>query len=80
MQKKKTEKGDPLVSPGIDVTLTKNEQLLFFSSLCQMVEFDTLKFRRTFLVSSCGLKKISIIVTFHLMKRRLKTVIKDLEI
>ena len=54
---KKPERGDPLVSPGIVCYAEKKEQLLYFSSLCEMVQVDNLKIRRTILVSSCGLNK-----------------------
>ena len=46
----------------------KRKNFFWFSSLGQKVQFDTIKFRRTY--SSCGLKKV---VAFHLMERRLKT-------
>ena len=45
---KKTEKGDPLVSPGIVCYAEKEEKPFLFSSLGQMIQFGTLKFRRTF--------------------------------
>ena len=38
----KTERGDPLVSPGIVCCAEKNEQLFWLSSLGQMVQFDIL--------------------------------------
>ena len=44
MSKKKL-KGDPLVSPGIVCYAEKIEKCFWFSSLCQMVHFDTVKFR-----------------------------------
>ena len=47
--------------------------LLYFSSLWQTVQFDTLKFHRAILVSSCTFKKVPIVAAFHFMKRRLKT-------
>ena len=53
----KTEKGDPLVSPGIVCYAEKQEKPFWFSSLGQMIQFGTIKFRITILVSSCGLKK-----------------------
>ena len=43
-------------SPGI-VCYAEIKGKVWFSSLDQMVQFDTIKFRRTILVSSCGLKK-----------------------
>ena len=58
----KTEKGDPLVSPGMVCYAKKQEKLFWFSSLGQMVQFDAIIFlelSRTILVSSCGYKKKS---------------------
>ena len=43
----KTERGDSLVSPGI-VLRGKKEKSFWFTSLGQMVQFDTIKFRRNF--------------------------------
>ena len=41
-------KGDPFVSPGIVSYSEKKEQLLYVSSLCElMIQFGTLKFRST---------------------------------
>ena len=45
---KQTEREDPLVSPGIVCYAEKEEKLFWFSSLGQMGQFDTIKFRRTF--------------------------------
>ena len=45
---KKTERGDPLVSPGIVCYAEKENKPFWFSSLGQMIEFGTIKFRRTF--------------------------------
>ena len=45
---KKTERGDLLVLPGIESYAEKKEQLFWLNSLGQMVQFGTLKFRRTF--------------------------------
>ena len=53
-------KGDALVSTGF---VCYAENILYFSSLSQMVQFGTLKFRRTILNSSRGLGKV--------LKRRL---------
>ena len=39
--------GDPLVSPRIVCYAEKEEKPFWFSSLGQMVPFDTIKFRRT---------------------------------
>ena len=44
---KKTESGDPLVSLDIVCYAENSLNLFLFSSLGQMVQFDTLKFRRT---------------------------------
>ena len=40
-------KGDPLVSPGTVCYAEKQEKPFWFSSLGQMVQLDTIKFRRT---------------------------------
>ena len=40
--------GDPLVWPDIVCYAEKKEQFFWLSSLGQMVQFDTLKYRRTF--------------------------------
>ena len=45
-QCQKTERGNPLVSPGI-VCNAENEKLFWFISLGQMIQFGTIKFRRT---------------------------------
>ena len=69
-------KGDPLVSPGI-VCCGEKGKIFCLTSLAQMVQFDTLKFRRTsrtISVSSRGLKKVTLIVAFHFMKHRLRTI------
>ena len=41
-------KGDTLVSPGIVCYAEKKEKPFWFSSLGQMMQFATIKFRRTF--------------------------------
>ena len=41
-------KGDPLVSSGIVCYAEKEEKLFWFSSLGQMIQFGTVKFRTTF--------------------------------
>ena len=76
---KKTESGDPLVSPGIVCYAEKEENPFWFSSLGQMILFRTIKFRRTsknyfgqFVWIEKKIKKVTIIVAFHFMKRRLK--------
>ena len=45
---KKTERGDPLVSPGIVCYAGKQEKPFWFSSLGQMVQFRAIIFCRTF--------------------------------
>ena len=74
---KKTERGDPLVSPGMVCYAEKQEKPFWFSSLGQMVQFDAIIFCRTF-KNYFGQfvwieKKVTILVAFHSMKRRLKT-------
>ena len=67
----------PLVSPGIVCYAEKKEKLFWFSSLGQMIQFGTIKFRITFRNYFGQFvrieKKVTIIVAFHFMKRRLKT-------
>ena len=53
-RRKKIEKGDPLVSPGMVCYTGKQENPFWFSSLAQMVQFGAIIFCRTILVSSCG--------------------------
>ena len=45
---KKTERGDPLVSPGMVCYAGKQEKPFWFSSLGQMVQFGAIIFCRTF--------------------------------
>ena len=45
---KKTERGDPLVSPGMVCYAGKQEKLFWFSSLGQIVQFGAIMFCRTF--------------------------------
>ena len=45
---KKTERGDPLVSPGMVCYAGKQEKPFWFSSLGQMVPFGAIIFCRTF--------------------------------
>ena len=45
---KKSERGDPLVSPGNVCYAEKHKKPFWFSSLSQMFQFGTIKFRRTF--------------------------------
>ena len=73
---KKTERGDALVSPGMVFYAEKEEKPFWFSSLGQMIQLGTIKFCRTF-KNYFGQfvwieKKVTIIVAFHFMKRRLK--------
>ena len=44
----KTERWQPLVSPGTVCYAEKQENPFWFSSLGEMVQFDTIIFRRTF--------------------------------
>ena len=73
---KKIERGDSLVSPGMVCYAEKQVKPFWSSSLRQMVQFDTIIFFRTF-KNYFGQfvwieKKVTIIVAFHFMKRRLK--------
>ena len=61
----------------------KEEKPFWFSSLGQMIQFGTIKFCRTFVelfwsvrVDWKKKKKVTIIVAFHFMKRRLKISLK----
>ena len=45
---KKTERGDPLVSPGMVCYAGKQEKPFWFSSLGQIVQFGAIIFCRTF--------------------------------
>ena len=73
----KNERGDSLVSPGMICYAEKQVNSFWSSSLGQMVLFDTIIFCRTF-KNYFGQfvwiekKKVTIIVAFHFMKRRLK--------
>ena len=75
---KKIERGDSLVSPGMVCYAEKQVKPFWSSSLGQMVQFDTIIFCRTF-KNYFGQfvwiekKRVTIIVAFHFMKRRLKT-------
>ena len=71
-------KWDPLVSPGMVCYAEKEENRFWFSSLGQMIQFGTINFCRTFKNYSGQFvwiekKRVTIIVAFHFMKRRLKT-------
>ena len=73
---KKIERGDSLVSSGMVCYAGKQVKPFWSSSLGQMVQFDTIIFCRTF-KNYFGQfvwieKKVTIIVAFHFMKRRLK--------
>ena len=75
---KKIERGDSLVSPGMICYAEKQVKPFWSSSLGQMVLFDTIIFCRTF-KNYFGQfvwieKKVTIIVAFHFMKRRLKII------
>ena len=45
---KKTERGDPLVSPGMVCYAVKQEKPFWFSSLCQMAQLGAIIISRTF--------------------------------
>ena len=78
---KKIERGDSLVSPGMVCYAEKQVKPFWFSSLDQIVQFDTIIFCRTFKnyfgqfvwIEKKKKRKVTIIVAFHFMKRRLKT-------
>ena len=71
-------KGDPLVLPGMECYAEKQGKPFWSSSLGQIVQFDTIIFGRTF-KNYFGQfvwiekKRVTILVAFHFMKRRLKT-------
>ena len=77
---KKIERGDSLVSPGMICYAEKQVKPFWSSSLGQMVLFDTIIFCRTF-KNYFGQfvwiekKRVTIIVAFHFMKRRLKIIL-----
>ena len=76
--RKKIERGDPLVSPGMVCYAEKQEKPFWFSSLGQMLQFGAIIFCRTFVelfwsVRVDRKKRVTIIVAFHFMKRRLMT-------
>ena len=73
----KNERGESLVSPGMVCYAEKQEKPFWFSSLDEIVNFDAIIFCRTFVelfwsVRVDRKKRITIIVAFHFMKRRLK--------
>ena len=75
--RKKNERGESLVSPGMVCYAEKQEKPFWFSSLDQIVHFDAIIFCRTFVelfwsVRVDRKKRVTIIVAFHFMKRRLK--------
>ena len=73
---KKNERGELLVSPGMVCYAEKQEKPFWFSSLDQIVQFGAIIFCRTFVELFWSVrvdrKKVTIIVAFHFMKRRLK--------
>ena len=74
---KKIERGDSLVSPGMICYAEKQVKPFWSSSLGQLVLFDTIIFCRTFKnyfgqFVRIEKKRVTIIVAFHFMKRRLK--------
>ena len=73
---KKIERGDPLVWPGMVCYAEKQEKPFWFSSLSQMMQFVAIIFCKTFnnyFGQFVWIKKVTIIVAFHFMKRLLKT-------
>ena len=73
----KKERGESLVSPSMVCYTEKQEKPFWFSSLDQIVHFDAIIFCRTFVelfwsVRVDRKKRVTIIVAFHFMKRRLK--------
>ena len=75
---KKTERRDPLVSPCTVCYAEKQEKPFWFSSLGQMIQFGTIKFCGTFRNYFSQFvwiekKRVTIVVAFHFMKRRLKS-------
>ena len=69
---------ESLVLPGMVCYAEKQEKPFWFSSLDQIVHFDAKIFCRTFVelfwsVRVDRKKRVTIIVAFHFMKRRLKT-------
>ena len=83
--RKKNERGDSLVSPGMICYAEKQVNSFWSSSLGQMVLFDTIIFCRTFKnyfgqfvwIEKKKKRKVTIIVAFHFMKRRLKIANKN---
>ena len=77
---KKNERGESLVSPGMVCYAEKQEKPFWFSWLDQIVHFDAIIFCRTFVELFWSVrvekKRVTIIVAFHFMKRRLKTMNK----
>ena len=73
----KNERGESLVSPSMVCYAEKQEKPFWFSSLDRIVHFDAIIFCRTFVelfwsVRVDRKKRVTIIVAFHFMKRRLK--------
>ena len=74
--------GGPLVSPGMVCYAGKQEKPFWFSSLGQMVQFGAIIFCRTLKnhfgqfvwIEKKRKKRVTIIVAFHFMKHRLKTI------
>ena len=76
----KNERGESLVSPGMVCYAEKQEKPFWFSSLDQIVHFGPIIFCRTFknyfgqfVWIEKKKRKVTIIVAFHFMKRRLKS-------
>ena len=83
--RKKIERRDPLALPGMVCYAEKQGKLFWSSSLGQIVQFDTIIFGRTFKnyfsqfvwIENKRVTIIVIIVAFHFMNRRLKTLIRQ---
>ena len=76
---KKIERGDPLVSPGMVCYAGKQEKPFWFSSLDQIVQFGAIIFCSTFknyFGQFVWIEKVTIIVAFHFMKRRLINIVE----
>ena len=75
--RRKIEKGDLLVSPGMVCYAGKQEKPIWFCSVGQMMQFGAIIFCGTFdnyfgQFVWIEKKRVTIIVAFHFMKRRLK--------
>ena len=75
LKRKQTEREEPLVSLSIVCSAENEEKPFWFSSLGQMTQFGTIKFCRpckNYFGQFVWIgKRATILVAFHLMKRRL---------